>query len=94
MRAAYAINARTLRRGFHAAVSDNPVVSTRIDGLFAAFGAYTHRDHAWGGITMKSILAAFVLAMCAYVTGALYQTAPDSVQHDGTRGSLKIARLH
>ena len=43
---------------------------------------------------MKSILAAFVLAMCAYVTGALYQTAPDSVQHDGTRGSLKIARLH
>jgi hypothetical protein len=54
--------------------------------------------HAWGleGNSMKSILAAFVLAMCAYVTGVLYQTDPNATQHDhhGTGEPLKLAKLH
>jgi hypothetical protein len=39
---------------------------------------------------MKSILAAFVLAMSAYVAGALHQTGPNL---DGARGHHKLATL-
>jgi hypothetical protein len=51
----------------------------------------------WGGKTMKSILAAFVLAMCAYVAvaGALHQTDPSIAAYDldSTRGYHKLATL-
>jgi len=44
---------------------------------------------------MKSILAAFVLAMCAYVAGALHQTDPGIAAYDfdSTRGYHKVATL-
>jgi hypothetical protein len=46
---------------------------------------------------MKSILAAFVLAMCAYVAvaGALHQTDPSIAAYDldSTRGYHKLATL-
>jgi hypothetical protein len=44
---------------------------------------------------MKSILAAFVLAMSAYVAGALLQTDPNVMAYDldGVRGHNKVATL-
>jgi len=44
---------------------------------------------------MKSILAAFVLTMSAYVAGALYQANPSSTPYDldGTWGHPKVATL-
>ena len=72
--------------GSRESVRLNFIVDACIRTLESCFG---------GNTTMKSILAAFVLAMCAYVAGALHQTNPSTTPYglDSARGHNKVATL-